>query len=266
MGRPAWQTLAVATLLTDNKTLGLSVLGSDPTGESNLTYTWTASPSTGVTFAPNGTNAAKSSTAALSAAGTYTFTVTVTNTRNLTATSSVTLTVSQTLTGILASPASANLGSHGSQTFTATANDQFGAVMASQPTITWTAASGTISGGQYTAPYASGIDTVTASSGGITSNAAAVTITDTAPTVATPAAAGPSTVTGTTFALSVVGADSDGGGEANLSYTWSYRGPASVTFSMATAAMPPKRYHCHTPARPGAYTFTATITDLGGQA
>jgi hypothetical protein len=40
-----------------------------------------------------------------------------------------------------------------------------------------------------------------------------------APTVATPASAAPSTVTGTTTNLSVLGADD--GGEVNLKYTWS---------------------------------------------
>ena len=65
---------------------------------------------------------------------------------------------------------------------------------------------------------------MTASSGGITSNAASVTVTNAAPTAATPAAALPGTVTGITTALSVLGADSDGGGESNLTYTWATTG------------------------------------------
>ena len=52
------------------------------------------------------------------------------------------------------------------------------------------------------------------------------------PTVATPAAATPNPVTGTSTALSVLGADD--GGEANLTYTWIATGtpPAPVSFSV----------------------------------
>src|SRR5262249_39184207 len=50
------------------------------------------------------------------------------------------------------------------------------------------------------------------------------------PTVASPASANPSSVTGTSTNLSVLGADD--GGEANLTYTWSLlSGPAPVFFS-----------------------------------
>jgi hypothetical protein len=50
------------------------------------------------------------------------------------------------------------------------------------------------------------------------------------PTVASPATATPNPVTGTTTALSVLGADQ--GGEASLTYTWSATGPAPVSFSV----------------------------------
>src|SRR5207244_8347156 len=72
-------------------TLGPPALGADDGGETHLTYTWavTAGPS-GVTFSANGTNAAKSSTATFTQAGTYTFQVTVTDQDGLTVTSQVT--------------------------------------------------------------------------------------------------------------------------------------------------------------------------------
>src|SRR5439155_9884159 len=59
---------------------------------------------------------------------------------------------------------------------------------------------------------------------------------DVAPTVATAAAVSANPVTGTTTNLSVLGADSDGGGASNLSYTWSVlrypnSSPYDVTFS-----------------------------------
>lgn len=85
--------------------------------------------------------------------------------------------------------------------------------------------------------------------------------TNAAPTVSVPAAAAPSTVTGTTTALSVLGADD--GGETNLTYTWSTSakpaGAASPTFlgngnnaaKNATATF----------FAAGNYTFLVTISD-----
>ena len=52
------------------------------------------------------------------------------------------------------------------------------------------------------------------------------------PTVATAAAATPNPVTGTSTALSVLGAEN--GSDTGLTYTWSYTGPAGVTYSGAT--------------------------------
>ena len=105
-----------------------------------------------------------------------------------------------------------------------------------------------------------------AAGSGINSNAAVVTITDAAPTVASPAAAVPSTVTGTTTSLSVLGADADGGGEPNLTYTWVAtvlpNGASPPTFSVngSNAA----QNTTATFSQAGSYQFTVTITDLGG--
>jgi len=62
--------------VTTGTTTDLSVLGADDGGETHLTYTWavTAGPS-GATFGVNGANAAKSTTATFTQAGTYTFQV-----------------------------------------------------------------------------------------------------------------------------------------------------------------------------------------------
>ena len=141
--------------------------------------------------------------------------------------------------------------------------------MASQPMFTWAVASGVggidNSSGLYTASYASGAATVTATSSSVTSSPATVTVTDAAPTVATAAAGSPGPVTGTTTSLSVLGADSDGGGEANLTYTWSTTGtpPAAVSFSANSTNAAKNTTATFTAA--GTYNFLATITDLGGQ-
>jgi hypothetical protein len=70
----------------------LSVLGADAAGESSLTYTWSVTGGSGVSFAPNsanGTNAGKTITASFTQQGTYTFTVTITDGPGRTTTSSV---------------------------------------------------------------------------------------------------------------------------------------------------------------------------------
>ena len=103
----------------------------------------------------------------------------------LTVTSQVTVTVNQTLTSIVVSPASATVNTSASQQFTATARDQFGTNLATQPTFTWTVSGGgTISSsGLFTAgTTAGGPYTVTATSGG-TSGTASVTVSATPTTV-----------------------------------------------------------------------------------
>jgi len=76
----------------------LSVSASDEGGEGNLIYTWSATGGS-VTFSPNGTNSAQSSTATFLAAGDYTLTVTVRNAAGGTATSSVPVRVKQVRAG-----------------------------------------------------------------------------------------------------------------------------------------------------------------------
>src|SRR5262249_8479889 len=187
----------------------------------------------GVSFSVNGTNAAKNSTATFQKAGNYTLTATIKDSGGLSVTSSVSVTVSQTLTSISVSPSSASVTTGTTKQFSATALDQFGQTMTTQPTFAWSVSGGgTISStGLFTAGSTPGGPfTVTAASGG-KSGTASVTVTapNQPPTVATPAAASPKSVTGTTTALSVLGADD--GGESNLTYTWSSSGPASVSFS-----------------------------------
>jgi hypothetical protein len=165
-------------------TTNLSVLGADDDGEPSLIYTWavTAQPSgaTTPTFSINGTNAAKNSTATFYAAGSYTFQATITDTAGLSVTSSVSVTVNQTQTSISVSPASVTLVPGGTQQFTASALDQFGSAMATQPSFTWsidTGGVGTVSShGLYTAPSSTGTATVRATAGSM-SGTASVTVT-----------------------------------------------------------------------------------------
>src|SRR5207253_9592953 len=102
------------TLLAALPISDLTVLGADDGGESHLTYTWavTAGPS-GVTFGANGTNAAKSSTATFTQAGTYTFAVTIADEDGLTTTSQVTVVVQQQASTITVTPSSTTVGLDG---------------------------------------------------------------------------------------------------------------------------------------------------------
>ena len=81
------------------------------------------------------------------------------------------------------------------------------------------------------------------------------------PTIATVAFASPSTVTGSSTALSVLGADD--GGEANLTYTWTTTGtpPASVSFSANGTNGAKNTTATFTAA--GSYSFQVTVKDQG---
>jgi hypothetical protein len=268
IGSGSGPSVATAATATPNPvtatTTALSVLGADDGGEAALTYTWSATGPAAVTYSANGNNAAKNSTATFSMAGSYTFTVTLRDAQNNTATSSVTVTVNATLTTVAVSPAATSVVANGTRTFTAQGSDQFGTVLASQPTWSWTVSGGgTISAsGLFTAGATPGGPfTVTAASGGRSGTAQVTVTAGSPPTVATAASATPSTVSGTTTALSVLGADD--GGEAGLTYTWSSTGPASVTFS-ANGTNAAKATNV-TFTRAGTYTFTVTLRDAGGQ-
>ena len=183
-------TVAVAAAVSSNPVTGttcnLSVLGADSAGESTLTYTWstTGTPPAAVVHA-NGSNASKDTTATFTAAGSYSFQVTIADPTGAIATSSVNVTVNQTLTAITVSPPSTTLGIGGTQQYTAAAEDQFGAALATQPTFTSDATAGTITPtGLLTAPATSsaGVSGGTVSRSGTVSGTAPFTLTN----VATP--------------------------------------------------------------------------------
>ena len=247
-------------------TTNLSVLGAYAGGESNLTYTWTetAEPpgATDPTYSANGTNAAKNTTATFYDAGNYTFLVTISDGTQAT-TTSVNVTVNQTLTSITVAPASATLNEYLTQQFTATALDQFGNSLASQPAFTWSLASGVGSldaSGLYTAPAATGSAVVNAASGSV-NGTGSVTVTDSAPTVAVPASASPSPVNGTTTNLSVLGAYA--GGESNLTYTWSETAepPGATDPTYSANGTNAAKNTTATFYDAGNYTFLVTISD-----
>jgi autotransporter-associated beta strand protein len=263
--------VAGASALTSPVTgtwVGLSVLGGDEEGESNLTYTWTTtSLPTGAsspTFSDNGTNSSKSTVATFSSAGVYHFTVTITDACGASVASSVQVTVVQTAS-VIVSAAASQLGSGATTQLTATLCDQFGTQIASQPAFTWSAVEGTItSTGFYTAPADSVIDTITAT----TTNASLtgtteITVMNDSPVVATPAT-GVLSTSRTSIALSVLG--NDDGGEANLTYSWAATLVSTSTsvdnFSVNDSnAAKDTVFTCDAA---GTYKFVVTATDSTG--
>ena len=228
------------------------------------TVTWSvgSAPTGGnVTFgSSNGTTTGSNTTAAFTKAGNYTLNVTAADGVNTNAVSNVTVIVNQTLTTLAITPATATTAVGGTQTFVATGYDQFGTAMATAPTVLWSSAHGTITlGGVYTAPGSAMADTVTATSGTITATAN-VTVSNTLPRVATAASANPSTVTGTTAALSVLGAV--GAGESNLTYTWAATTkPTGATVAFSANGTNAAKNSTATFSTPGTYVMTATIAD-----
>ena len=155
--------------------VALSVLGQENGSDSGLTYTWSSSGPAGVTFSANGTNGAKNTTAAFVHAGAYTLTATISD-GSQSVTSSVVVTVNQTLTTLQVSPASASVPDGGTRQFSATALDQFGIPLATQPAFTWSVDAGGVgtvnSNGLYTAPPSGvGSATVRAISGATSASA-----------------------------------------------------------------------------------------------
>jgi regulation of enolase protein 1 (concanavalin A-like superfamily) len=173
---PTVQTAAAAnpTSVTATTT-SLSVLGAEVAGESTLDYTWSAfslptGASAPVFSSTNGTNAGKNLTATFSKAGTYTLLVTIQYPGGFAVTSSINVTVQAAIHSVSVSPSSATLGFGATEQFTATAYDQFGNPLATQPNFAWTVQAGGAGGminssGLYTAPATGGTDIVTAMSG-----------------------------------------------------------------------------------------------------
>ncbi len=258
---------AAAPSPVSGSTTSMSALGADDGGEASLTYTWNTlgTPPAAVAFGANGTNAAKNTTATFSKAGSYSLQVTVKDQPGLTATSTVVVTVNQTLTSIVVTPASATLAPLGTQQLVATAQDQFAAALAVQPTFAWSVTGGGAidTNGLFTATAsAGGPYLVTASAGAVSGTATvSVVVPNAAPTIARAAAAGPNPVVGTTTALSALGADD--GPEASLTYTWATIAtpPASVAFSANGTNAAKSTTATFTKA--GSYTFQVTVKDQG---
>jgi hypothetical protein len=236
-------------------TTQLKALGADDGGEANLTYTWSligATPAP-VTFSINGTNAAKNTVATFSGAGAYRFAVTVRDANGLTATSTVDVTVSQTFTSISVSPTGVSVFTGSTRQFKATALDQFGVAMTTQPGFTWSLVSGSVgsinaTSGLFTAGNSSGSATAKATSGAITATGTASVIPAIAGTGLTGTYYNNSNLTGTTIVRN----------DATVNFDWGSGSPNGFidnnTFSARWLGAIAPRYS-------ETYTFIATADD-----
>ena len=252
-------------------------------GYFNLTYTWetVGTPPAPVTFTQvglpltetgfvypvgNSLSCDYETTATFTKAGNYSFQVTITDPEGDSVTSSVVnVTVNQTLTSIVLTPASVNVADGGTQQFSASALDQFGNTMATQPTFTWTSTGpGSVnSSGLYSAPSSgTGSATVKAKSGSVSGTATVTVTAGQPPVVTTPASATPNPVTGNSTSLSVAATDPQG---QSLTYTWTTTGtpPASVLFGSGNGTAAGNNTTA-TFTKAGSYAFQVTITDTSG--
>ncbi len=167
---------AVATMNADGVSATLTVLGSDDSGESNLTYSWNVGSQTSnaatPTFADEGTNGAKNTTVTFYGLGSYSLQVTVTDKGGVATYASVTVDVTKTLTTVSFNNAPNSVAANGSVSLALLYADQFGNTMTasdlSDSAVTWRATAGSISAdGTYYAPNASMPVTITAEKDGV---------------------------------------------------------------------------------------------------
>jgi len=141
---PRIATSAAATPATvTTTTTRVSVLGVDDQPESALSYTWSVASGPGaVTFAPNGTNAAKQTTATFTQAGTHVLRVLVTDAQSQSAASTVSVVVQATFSTIAVTPVAGEVEPGKALQFAARSVDQFGGSMMTTPAFSWAVTGG----------------------------------------------------------------------------------------------------------------------------
>jgi plastocyanin len=259
-------------------TTTLTVLGDDDGGEANLLYSWSVlgdAPGS-VVFSHNDTNDAKTCSATFSAAGDYNLRCTITDADGLSVISDLTV---RMLAPTIAEHASANPvsvnGRSGSAVLRVLGAIESGdesellyswQVIGTPPAPVVWGANG-INGSKIVGVIFSALGrydfqvTITDGTGLTVSDQVTVWVTNATPTVITPAAATPGTVSGVTTTLAVLG--SDDSGEENLIYTWTSDHADEVSFS--TNSSNEAKATVATFSKAGTHHLTCTMTDQEGQ-
>ncbi len=242
----------------------LTVLGADPVeGEAALTYSWSLQygPAS-VSFSPNGTNAAKGTTATFTQPGPYTMTVTVTDGGGKTASASITLVVVQDYATVTVLPNAPMVQVGNTQQFVAQVVDQFGGMVDFGGEAAWSIdGGGSISASGKLTATQPGDFTVTASVMGVVGTTPVHLVVGPVPHLTTGPTATPNPVTGATTQLSVL-ADDDMG-EAQLTYAWTaVQPPAAVAFSASGTNAAKDTVATFT--KVGTYNLQVEVTDAQG--
>jgi hypothetical protein len=131
-----------------SQSVNATILGADDQGENNLVYHWRILESpdnVGVSFARNGSNAAKSNTLSFSRPGEYLLRVGIVDSGNLRVATEMRFTVEQTLTTLrvvtpentLIQPDGAYTTSTSTASFRLSARDQFGNLLPAPTNVSW---------------------------------------------------------------------------------------------------------------------------------
>lgn len=213
----------------------LSVLGDDDLGEQDLTYTWALVSGPGaVTFSRSGTNGAKDTTATFQTVGIHTLEVTLRDQDGATATSATRVNVYPSLTQLSVSPATIAVPRDSTQTFTASARDQFGAPYTRETDWAWeVSGGGSLEAGNlpeatFLAEALGGPFLVTATLGGQSASASVQVVRPSVPEIIEQAASTMNPIAGARATLGVLAADDQG--EENLLYTWRVASGSGATF------------------------------------
>jgi hypothetical protein len=154
---PAILSVTTASPTTLSNRVQLQALANDPTGEGQLTYTWSLEnhPPFPVTFSHNGSNVAKSTSATFEGPGEYRFRVTARAPDGRKASGSVKVTALQLPSAISVLPEKPSILSGACEQFRARVMDQFGQPVQHHQPLTWSMQLGTgmlSPTGLYTAP------------------------------------------------------------------------------------------------------------------
>ena len=260
--------ISVSSELVTGTTVDVSILGADDgaNGEDDLTYSWSfaemPSADASVDFSEDdGTHEAASLTMTFSEAGEYVLYASITDAEGLeTWSDPVTITVQQTFISVGVSPDDATLEYEGSVELTASALDQFGDDMVTQPTWTWSVDAGGPGGqvdaaGLYIAPeHGLGVETVRA-----VSDAGSGSIPGTAEVVVNFGVNDDQSVAeGTEVSLDAVVFDPDC--PIDYTYDWSVSASNGQSITPGTDAK-----FTFTPNDNGVYTVTCVVTSTENQ-
>lgn len=137
---PVWTQALPSTLEVTDTAVSLAVMAGDDGGEPALTYTWSATGPAPVVFSANANNAAKSTVATFMVPGVYALTVIVSDAPGLSITATSSVEVIATAVTVVVLPEVAATTPGGTVAFSASAQDQFGAVVPEG--ATWTVSGG----------------------------------------------------------------------------------------------------------------------------